>query len=162
VQRSALEALGILGDPNGFRFVRRLLLRTQSGGLSLTLEAVAAAAKVQSDDSVPVLLALVAQAEPKVASAALEAFAGFGTHKATREKILVSLVDTVKKAGDPRATGSTSSASLAPGESYRYQLLSSALTETLNAMTGRHLGSPEQWYEMLARHKDDLSALFEK
>jgi hypothetical protein len=129
----------------------------------LRFEVIRAAAATRSPDAVPVLLALLQRAELPVAVAVLKAVAPLGQDKSLREKVVLEIVDTVKDlriapAGVPRpppcipwpegeATG-------------RYDALAPEMVVTLNAMTGRNLATPAEWFSLVAEHREKASELF--
>jgi len=102
------------------------------------------------------------------AATAVRAFRTYGQNKGTREKILGDLVDIVKKdrpgvryrwkGGDPGRGGPEPG----PHPLGRYGELGGAMTETLNKMTEQHVASPEDWFDLRDKYKNELSALFVK
>ena len=142
VDQAAIRGLGAMGDPAGFVFVRAfLVLPDFHMNPPLLIDAIEAASKMRSDDSVSSLLLLVQKSavEP-VAVAAVKAFSTFGQNKMTREKILASLVD-VLRLGMARP-------------------LSGPIVETLNKMTGREIAGADGWIDLVRRFRDHPADLF--
>jgi hypothetical protein len=163
VLHSAVGALGVIADPQGFRFIRGFIAHWGEGDdQSLMLEALDAASKIKSDESVPMLMAMVRDGDPMIAVASLKAFSTFGRNKATREKIVLGLIAAVRDAesGPPGNPRPPPCIPWPEGGRSRFDTLTPTLTDTLNAMTGRDEAGSDAWFALVEASKDDLSGIF--
>ena len=164
--RAAIRALGAMGDPAGYASVQPfLVLPNPEESPPLMADAIAAASKMRSDESVPALLLLVQTSRiMPIAVAAMKAFSTFGRNEATRVKILVGLVETVKQDVPGIAWRWRSSSTPQPpgrkNRDRRYEALASPLVETLNTMTGQNIPDTDTWFDVTDKYKNHLAVLF--
>ena len=176
LERAGLKAVGDIGAPAGYRYVKPFLAQpAPQDDPPLLEEAIAAAGRIACDDSVSVLLSLVQSSKSMpVAVAAIRALGNFGQSLRTRERILVELVRTVRKdfprgarasgQGEPPAGGSPEGGSVpayAEGAA-RYEALASEMCTALDRLTGQSVQAPEIWFDLLWRYQGDLGSLFAK
>lgn len=171
VQSVVIVAIGNTKDSANFQFIRRFLAQPDLDAEPPLLKpAIEAAGKLVADDAVLPLMTIVEKSHLlPIASAAMGAFSLYGTHKAVRSKILLSLVDTVSKdrpgvgvrwdasMGDPVQTAKTRTNELSR---QRWDALSGVLVTTLNKMTGTQGATAEDWFKLRDDYKGGLDRLF--
>ena len=82
-QRAAIQALGAMADPDGFPFVQPFLVQPElEKRPPLIVDAIEAASKLKSDESVPVLMGVAQNSkELRVAAEAVRAFERASGHQ---------------------------------------------------------------------------------
>jgi HEAT repeat protein len=162
----AVRALGEIGDPQSFRFLRPRF-HAWEGSNGLQLEAIAAAGAIRSPRAVPLLLALVENGDTATAVAALKALASFRRDPEVRQKVVLGIVAVVQGLrADPSIVPRPPPCIPWPeGDLYeRYaehrRTIASEMTTVLNAMTGRDLASSGAWYDLVEEHRENPAALF--
>lgn len=173
VVESALQALGRIGDPDGAKYVSTYLKQPNAKvAPTHLLTAIKAAGELHTDTQMKTLLKLVEKSKVTgVAIGAMQALAKFGHNKRTREKILMALVETVKKDKPGTRPNDRSGANPSTGDpahvpySYggptgRWNALSPALPGVLNELTGEEFHSVEDWAQAVGNYKKNLEQLF--
>jgi hypothetical protein len=172
LEKAALATIGDLGDPENWKHVRPYVMQPDAKvAPPLLNDAIEVAGKLKNDDAVPHLLRLVEKSKVfPVAAAAMRALGNFGESRRHREKILEEIVTTVRRA-QPGAGGGMSKSDPDTGESVggkngaadsRWGVLSPALVEAANRLTGQNASTPQDWFDLYDRHKRDLRGLFPK
>jgi len=171
VQKVVIVAIGDTKDSSLFQYIRPFLAQPDLDvEPPLCKPAIDAAAKLVCDDAVGPLMTLVEKSHIlTLSSAAMEAFARYGTHKGVRSKIFRDLINTVSKdqpgvgqrwdasMGDPVQTAKVRTNELTAA---RWGALSSSLVSTLNKMTGTQGATAEDWFKLYDDYKGGLDRLF--
>lgn len=168
VRVAALETLGRMGHEDGARYVKRYLKDYKDAPRQrAAMAAVEAAGEVADDSLVRPLLRIVDKTKDmKLAARAVHALGGFGDSKRYRERIVEELIDTLKRdmpaapkpgrdAGDTYLPAKNGHAGTS-----RWSVLSRAVPQSLNELTGRKLGSLSDWIAMVDEYERDLDLLF--
>ncbi len=176
VANAAIDALGETKDHGAAAYVRPLLRPVDDGEMpALTRAAVKAAGQIAADSLVEPLLSMMDESKNYDAAAkALEALGGFRECKRKREKILEEAVKSVlrdKPGGQrqgPRGGGENSShetpdsgGQTGNGPASRWGALTPVLVTSMNSLTGRTLTSPDEWFNQVRSHKNNLGELFD-
>jgi hypothetical protein len=174
LEKAALKTIGDLGDESNWKYVRPYVIqpdpKTQP---PLLLDGIETAGKLKAPEAVPLLLKIVEKSKVyPAAGAAMRALGNYGENKRLRGKILEEIVTTTRK-NVPGAGGANSKGGFNPDtgeggstggkggtDASRWGVLSPALVEAANKLTGRTAASAEDWFELYDRHKGRLDDLF--
>jgi hypothetical protein len=172
--KSALRAIGEIGDETNWKYVRKYLQQPDPKSTPpMLLEAIEAAGKIKASGAIDPLLRLVDDSKTfAVSAAAIRALGSYGDDKRARTRILEAMVKSVrrsvpggrgmKKGGqsqvDPEQGGSTNATG---GDASRWGTIAPAFVEAANKLTGKSAASAEDWFDIYDRYKGKLDSLFE-
>jgi hypothetical protein len=166
--KAALKALGETGEASLSRHLKPYLAQPKPKELPPhLLDAIDAAAKLKADDTVNPLLDIVEKSKRlEAAVAAMKALANFGGSKRMREKIVTTLVQSIRK-DVPGVAYREPGSALPPGwvrtgdeAASRWDALSSQLAPVLNQLTGQNVASATDWFDLYDRFKTNVGGLF--
>lgn len=170
LRRQGIKALGEAADPATAKYLKPFLVQPNpKEAPPLLPDAIEAAGKIKSDDFVGPLLSIVEKSKRfDIGAQAIKALGNFGTSKRMREKILSSLIGTVRKdvpgigydpeKGDP--TQRQKRVRTGEEATGRWDTLSAALVPALNQLTGQNGATPQDWFDLYDRYKNKLGELF--
>jgi hypothetical protein len=161
VEITVLKTIGEVGDEANWKHVRRFLVQPDEKVVPpMLLPAMEAARRIKATGAVEPMLKIVQDSkDPNASAAAIRALGGYGENRKVRARVLEEIVKIARKAMPSRggAGGGKSG-----GDTSRWEAIGPAFIEAANALTGKNLQKPDEWFDLMDRYKGKLDPVFEK